>query len=431
MRTRRTSRTIGGVAAGLALLLAIDPQVAARTTAPDAGGVIELGVDDKAFWEGTIGGQVPTALTCGIGVVTCAEYRIDVTEDAWRLRVAVERPSSLGPEVSLSLVDPTGAERTTVDDALRDVAQRPTGFQTQEAFVDRPMTGEWIARVATRTETDAAPFRMRAKLESEPRQPRHPKRLLPNLIPTPPYELTFSNPDSTSTGGCMQEERDTAGARLCLRFSAGPMNAGDGVLDLAYDGVGQLEGDITQRIHWSDGRIEEVPGGTFHYHVEHRHYHHDSIGGNELLRVEPDGSLTRVSLTPKTGYCMGDYFVVNWKSFDNEPPRTVPEQAQSCGLTGPLGANLGLAVGWGDEYGWATIGNYVEFEGAGDGEYVVRMASNDDGNIVESSYDDNIAYTHFTVTGTTIEVLERGIGLGPADPTKQVITDEYRPLVGP
>lgn len=421
-------RTIGAAAIAVGLLVGVVPQVTARTTAPDGSGVVQLGEDDKAFWEGTVGGPLP---------LPGAEFRIDVLEPAARLRVAMERPSGYGAEMSLTLVGPDGVPHATADSPVRDAAQQISGFHSVEAFVEDPMVGEWLARVTTRTDTASAPFRMRAALESAPRVPRQARRLLPNLRVTPPFELTFANPDTSSTNGCLPEERDSRGARVCLRFSAGPMNVGDGPLDLLYAEVGAMEGDIVQRIHWSDGRVEEVPGGTYHYHFEHKHYHHDSIGGNELLRVEPDGSLTQVSSTPKTGYCMGDYFIADWRSFRNEAARTVDEQARSCGLTGPLGANLGLATGWGDVYGWSTPGNYVEFDGAGDGEYVVRMASNDDGDIVESDRTDDISYTHFTVTGygtptgPTIEVLERGIGLGPTDPTKVVVDDDYRLPLAP
>ena len=439
IRAKR-DRLLAAVSAGAVLVgvLTVSPHGSAALSAPasaiGADDGIALDIEDEAFWEGSVGGPTAIADACDLEVeldASCVEFPITVAAGGDRLRVGLDRPSGYGAELTLSLLDPSGVARETTDDRVRDAAQQASGFQSFELFVDAPEGGTWTARVTNRS-AGSSTFRMRAKLEEAPaevgngRDNRVAKRLLPNLRPTPPFELTFKGPDPASINGCRQDEIAEAGARVCLRFSAGPLNVGEGPLDLLYDGAGQLEGTITQRIHRTDGTVEEVPGGTFHYHLNHAHYHHDSIGGNELLRVAPDGSLTQVSSTPKTGYCMGDYLIADWTSFSNSPPRTYDEQAQSCGLTGPLGANLGLATGWGDIYGWATPGNYVEFDGAGDGEYVVRMASNDDGNIVESDHTDNIAYTHFRVEGTTITVLERGIGLGPADPHKQVVRDDNR-----
>ena len=433
-------RLLAGLSAGAMLMgaLAVAPQgsAALSSSAPAVGAEdgLALDIDDEAFWDGSVGGPTAIADACSLEVElgsSCVEFPITIAAGGERLRVGLDRPSGYGAELTLSLLDPSGAARETAEDQVRDAVQQASGFQSFELFVDAPESGTWTARVTNRS-AGASTFRMRAKLEAASVKNgngpdnRAPKRLLPNLRPTPPFELTFKGPDPASINGCRQDEIVEAGARVCLRFSAGPMNLGDGPLDLVYDGAGQLEGTITQRIHRTDGSVEEVPGGTFHYHLNHAHYHHDSIGGNELLRVEPDGSLTQVSSTPKTGYCMGDYFIADWWSFSSSPARTYDEQVQSCGLTGPLGANLGLATGWGDIYGWSTPGNYVEFDGAGDGEYVVRMASNDDGNIVESDASDNIAYTHFRVEGTTITVLERGIGLGPSDPRKQVVDDDNR-----
>lgn len=428
--TRRRKTRVGVAVATLLLLWLVAPSGAAEPATPN-NGVIELGEGDAAFWEGDFSATVPHASVCTLVVDACATYAIDVTEEAWRLRVALDRPYAAGSDFQLALFDPDGNERVTPEERLRDTIQGPNEFHSVELFAEEPAVGRWVVRVVARNVTYSGFHRMRAKLEAAPRQPRQLEPLLPNLQPIPPFELTFRNPGADAVNGCRADERvgEENPPRLCLRFSTGPMNVGDGPLDLRYAEVGQLEGDIFQRIHWSDGRVEEVPGGTYHYHLEHHHYHHDSIGGNQLLRVEEDGSLTQVSSTPKNGYCMGDYLIAEWDKFEADRTRTFADQIAGCGLTGPLGANLGLTKGWGDVYAWYTLGNYVEFDGAGDGEYVIRMASNDDGRIVETDYSDNLSYVHFRVTGTDIEVFERGIGTGPRDPHKMIVDDTRLPTV--
>jgi hypothetical protein len=67
--------------------------------------------------------------------------------------------------------------------------------------------------------------------------------------------------------------------------------------------------------------------------------------------------------------------------------------------------------------------------GAGDGDYVIRMSSNDDGRILETDHSDNVSYVYFTVAGTDITVHERGIGTDPFDPAKTIVHDTRFPVL--
>jgi hypothetical protein len=427
--SRRAWRHLFGAVTATALLVGLGPRVAAGTELEDTSQVISLQANQRAFWEGSLTATAPRPVACAAIEGACATYMLEVKDAAWRLRVALDRPSSAG-ELSLALIDPSGAEHATAEDIRRDEAQSAFGLYSFELFAQRPTTGRWTVRISARSGPPVGPYRMRAKLETEPNQPpaqATPHDLLPNLRPIPPYELTFADAVPWSVDGCRVEEiAEYAPGGPCLRFSTGPTNIGVGPLDLRYAG-GMLDGPIKQRIHRSDGTWREVDGGQFHYHLSHGHYHHDSIGAMVLSRVDADGALTTVDEAPKTGYCMYDYLIAEWDRFVQEVARPVEDQFTSCGATnGPTGANLGLTVGWGDVYGYPTIGNFVDFAGQGDGEYVLTMTSDWDGSIVESDETDNTAYTWFRVAGRTVEVLERGIGSGPADPAK-ILVDDTRP----
>lgn len=93
----------------------------------------------------------------------------------------------------------------------------------------------------------------------------------------------------------------------------------------------------------------------------------------------------------------------------------------------PVPTQMALARGWADIYTWWTEGNFVDFGANPDGLYVIRAASNPDGEIRETR-DDNVAYTYLRVTGDAIEVLERGLGDSPWNPHGKVVDDYRRPL---
>lgn len=354
------------------------------------------------------------------------DYRIDVRPGGWRLRVAWDignfREGATG-----QLFDPEG-----------DPAGTLGGYDSGEAYVLNPAPGAWTLRMNSGAQT----YRMRAKLETAPVKPKKPQRLLPNLRLVPPHEFTFTgpvgygaasvaiSPVTTCSGYETTEEK---GVR-CLRFSLGPANVGNGPLQLVFPGNEGLvtPGKATQLVTWTDGRIEERPAGEFLYHKTHAHYHHSGFGSLELLKVtDPKrGTMVKVGTGPKQGFCTGDIKISEWEVFGGVQDSSNSECLNNAGLvySPTSGTMMGLSPGWADLYSWEQDGNYVEMGLTnGDGLYVVRSTADALNHVLESDERDNTSYAYIRITGTSIQVIERGRGQGPWDRHKVVTRDNLRP----
>ena len=71
-------------------------------------------------------------------------------------------------------------------------------------------------------------------------------------------------------------------------------------------------------------------------------------------------------------------------------------------------------------YRWQRPGQYVEFDGKGDGLYVIRSTVDAENAILETDETDNTSYALIKVVGRTVDIIERGRGMDPWDPEKIV-----------
>lgn len=471
------------------------PAPASADSPPDQ----ELRPGHSFFWDGEMvessgpeNHSVVTALaetgtaacTDPAQLVFCREYTLEVAEGGHELRVAIDHPAAADYRNSMGLppgfggpsspahldhfgLELRGPDNTVVTDDGQNPFPDNANYSTEARA--RPALGAQTVAPGTWTVTVIAyrarssDFRMRAYLApTPPDAPNPPVPLYPNLQANPPFELSFSD--------CTDSESP---AVHCLRFAQGPNNVGDGPLDLMIigpatpDADGHLRAPEYQCIHYTDGTSTcDVPGqaqpiGYAEYHdkVGHMHYHHPGTGHYELFAANPSTrTVTPVNDGPKQGFCMGDYLIADWESFNQDPHRTLTEYFTlgSCGAElQPVVKRMGLTAGWGDVYPGGVEGNYVEFTPEKDpnmlpdGRYVIRATTNpcpDDnrqtgrschGSLVESQYGDNAAYTYFQVitdaaTGTpTIIEIERGRGISPFDPDKEIVNDNRRFLFRP
>jgi hypothetical protein len=236
----------------------------------------KLNPGQKVFWDGEYveKADVPDPKLCNVAG-PCWDYQIQVTEAGGRLRVALSSvfqnpgdvhpwpdPQFVGSEMifDLQLLGPDGKEVAKGStDAL------PISGYAVEVFAEEPSEGIYIARVIPRSVTDLA-FRMRAKLEEGAGGvPLTGQELLsPNLRDIPPFEFNFYRPTSTfgpaadpnpdPANSCEAEEiaeaieQDWPVPSICLRYSMGIENAGEGRFDLVVkDGVCELTCDVHQR----------------------------------------------------------------------------------------------------------------------------------------------------------------------------------------
>jgi hypothetical protein len=421
-----------------AVVLPLPASGASRGTRERAG-VAELRLGQAVFWAGPYversvvapgGGPGRPAAACTAG--GCWDYIVDVVDTGGRLRVALEHPD--GWDVfGLELYDPAGG---FVGQAFAGAPSK--GALSAELFATDAAPGPWRVRVTATRVADSA-FRMRAKLERAPaRAASGSWDLLPNLRVTPPFEFTFAaSPNATSAAfgpplgrsegpavSCLPEETADFGVTRCLRFSVGPENVGAGPLELRFvplDGMPD-RGTLYQRIHATDGSYRDVAAGEYEYHKQHAHYHHSGFGRLELYRVGPDRSLRLAGTGPKQGFCMGAYWMPNWRSFDADPAGDMHSECNN-----PIDGHMGLSRGWADIYYHELYGNFVDFGANPDGRYVVRVTTDDSRQVAETDERDNAAYAYIEVIGDRVRVLQRGYGGDPWDPRRRVARDILPP----
>lgn len=417
---------------GIALLIALS-LVAAVVAAPPLGAapplVGSLKVGDAAFWDGAyVEGYTPLPFQ---GSDPCAqdqcwEYRLRLDGPGDRLRVAIEVPMR-DDRFDFEVIDPSG----------KQVARSANMNQyNAEVFVGKPRRGTWTIKVSTDDATDSA-FRMRAKLEPPSRAPRTVRVQPPNLQVLPPYEFGFvapANPlnaqyppDDVNPGlevagiapvSCAADETVEDQVIRCLRFSAGPTNAGPGPFHLILQSGGQ----VMQRVYRSDGSFFEREAGEHEFHTTHGHTHYKDVLTYRLFKVtdRKNGKIEPAGRGVKSGFCPADQNFANWRAFNQAPAYSTP---------GNCSSSMALSTGWGDVYRWQRPGQYVDFADNPDGLYVVRATADVNGWVQEASKRDNHGYALIRVEGDDVEILERGRGLHPWDPRKSVVREWWDRLM--
>ena len=392
-----------GTPSGMRRLLALVLLLALPVPAFAATPTVALGAGDVAFWNGPFvengNGQTWT-------------YHLDVTESAYRLRVGIDHPEP-GDNFTARIEDPEGNVISNLSTG--------TGLYSAEFTRERPSKGRWTVTVGAPTVTDSA-FRVRAKLEARPPSLGTRRgRVLPNLQVMPPHEASFLMPLTNGSTADNQVGVDLVGreswhpqehaeeqAVRCLRFGFGIRNTGLGPLDLFLGAGGQFQDrELIQRIQLAQDGFVERHAGEAHFHKTHGHYHHGDAVALRLFKVvDPKrGVLEPAGEKHFKGFHHRDELLRDWDRF-------YPTWNK---------AGFGLLSGWADIYEWDRPGNYIDFGLNPDGRYLARMWADPVSGVVESNEQDNIGYTYLEVSGSQVELIESGRGLGPWDPCKIVM----------
>jgi lysyl oxidase len=410
-----------------------------------AADVIHLGtlaIDAGIVWDGPFVREASVFWELCDVQGPCFKYSFDVASAASRLRVAIDFPEGGNDQWAVAIFppgeDPSPLEWNPVPDGSDGSIDRAdlTDYNTREFTMSAPAQGRWNVTVVPVSVTAAA-FRMRAILQSAPTPPAGKVLLPPNLRAHPPLEPTFSAPARQvrwpylagvpappvqaplEVGGrapfsCTFDEMALEGAERCLRVSVGVENIGAGPLDLRLAPLDSPTPSIAQRLHYSDGSTSERPAGQYLFHATHMHYHAADLAEIELFRViDPqNGTLAAAGIGNKQSYCLGDVRMVDFTRFDQGRAGSI---ATDCAT--PSGASMALTEGWVDIYQWSLPDNYLEFGDNPSGLYVIRATTDPSDFILESNEEDNVGYALVRVTGARVELLERGYGFSPWDPS--------------
>jgi hypothetical protein len=157
-----------------------------------------------------------------------------------------------------------------------------------------------------------------------------------------------------------------------LKFSIAIANTGKVPLWIIL-GKEQIDKDgntiapAKQKIYEDDGSEKYKDVGFFTKHIEsdeienHVHWHYKDIASLEL--VDKNGKV--VASSKKDGYCLADTFPYN----SNSPPLF---SASGCEQK----TEVGLTVGWADQYYRETEDQYIEIENIPSGKYHLRLTIN-------------------------------------------------------
>ena len=392
-------RAAVAIAAVVAALVGMPPAAATAT----GQRTFHISLGEPAFWTG------PPAEPGDCGP-QCWTYAVTVTEPAFRLRIAIDRPR-LGDDWDIDVTAPDGFHVAS--------ASPGTELYSAEAIDPDPIPGQYEITVRGQNVTDLR-FRLRAAIETDNSGlPDEHVLVPPNLRALPPWDFSFLLPVTNGTvagesrgvpvpGGrtaCHAEEVVLYAAVRCLRMSFGVGNVGSGPLELETGAGAQLQDrPLIQRVRYADEGSEVHDAGNAYYHHSHRHYHHDRAVGLELFRVTDaeTGRLEAAAEPHRKGFAHRDELLRDWTAF-------YPTWSKG---------GFGLLPGWADYYEWDRPGNYIDFGVNPDGLYVVRITADPDGFIVETDPADNVAYSLIRVTGAEVEHLESGRGTDPWDPCR-------------
>ena len=422
------------------------------------------------FWKGPFVGRerVDDPSLCGIQG-HCFKYHVNVqTPHAKVLRVAL-RTAEDANGWELVLYNPAGKEVTsgstyTLHGVAEDFdeelwAYRPTeGMWTVEVVPENVVNGAVTLRAAVdavRAWPPSDPALVTKRIGHERRRVPRPGiyNMPPDLAADAPWHLTFDQPtpmvvvesgnylamaglhnSNASAAGqplydCLPEETIQQGGHRCLRFTSGFASLGPGPFEVYGDSgpspVAPTGGPLYQVVHRSNGTQWTRRAGRFEFHLIHAHYHVLGIAKFQLFPVLRPGVLGKPQAVLKEGFCLGDIKMYDWYSFAQSPMGT--QARDNCEpAPQPNGSwrfYEGIDPGWEDSYKWQTSGQFVNFGSNPDGYYLLRVTVNPYHYLLEADagHDTNdVAYTYFRVSGSTIYQIERGHGMSPWDPHKQV-----------
>jgi hypothetical protein len=203
------------------------------------------------------------------------------------------------------------------------------------------------------------------------------------------------------------QDRD---GRVFLRFSATLVNTGVSPLIIAAHRSLPFSDDwrVVQRVaDETGGYSERETGARLKYSGDgHDHWH---VIGAEAHQLEAlDGEIAGGVV--KSGFCFFDN-VAHAVALPGAP-QGAEHTSLECGTEFSRDIEMGLSVGWGDEYQWYLLDQTIEISGVPDGRYRLRAIADPADMFKESDETDNETWTMVelsTVDGRQgVTVIEQG-----------------------
>ncbi len=220
---------------------------------------------------------------------------------------------------------------------------------------------------------------------------------LPDLIALPAWNLSTTIPEWI--------EPPTPDV---LIFSANVWNGGDGPLVVeGFRQPGEPLMDAYQYFYEDGVNVGRSLVGTLEYDPQpgHRHWHFTDFAEYRLL--DTDGE--EVARSGKEAFCLANTHAIDMTLTNANWSPDGRDLGTSCGFFGALWIREILDVGWGDTYVQGLPGQWIEIDDVPNGQYVLEVATNQEGRLEELRSDNNAAHVSLLLGGEpgarTVEVL--------------------------
>ena len=184
--------------------------------------------------------------------------------------------------------------------------------------------------------------------------------------------------------------KTTDGHKL-LKFSMTVVNVGTGAFEVlgTRPDSSSTSWTVSQRIYNDGGGSRDVSsaaqlvfGGD-----GHNHWHVRDLESAELIRLDNG---VKVGTSAKRGFCFWDNVAFR-TSLPGAPSNFVYGPA-GCGTVASTQVDMGLSVGWGDEYPATLPDQNIDITGLTPGRYRLQVTADTGGNFVESNETDNVTW---------------------------------------
>ena len=201
--------------------------------------------------------------------------------------------------------------------------------------------------------------------------------LLPDLWSSAPFELQLATLEGRDVIRFTTEINNQGAGAFILR---GNTRSGDFAQWIARTGTGHLVQPVDVEIVWG--------GDThFHWHVaEVARYWIEPLGGRTLTE----------GFDNKVGFCFFDG--VDRVTGRPDAPTEAIHQEAGCGSRLDPDLAMGLSVGWGDQYRFDLVGQFIDIDDLPPGRYRLVAQVDPDARFVEADATNNISSTDFTLT---------------------------------
>jgi hypothetical protein len=137
----------------------------------------------------------------------------------------------------------------------------------------------------------------------------------------------------------------------------------------------------------------------------HNHMHVRDL--QEYVLVSQNGLVRRYG--EKHGFCFWDNYRYNL-SLPGAPANPGYTGSNSCQVLADGTVAMGLSVGWGDQYPYYLVDQYINISGLPAGEYTVTATADWAGWFVESSTANNSTTARIRLSKNGVVVLDPGAG---------------------